>query len=237
MVPALFKISLENEEFARRFSVDLPESVSLKGGINFEVAHGILMKFLINLLPEHKTLVHPKNSVGAISLKRFSKNGRNFIIGVLDDRISEKIEAAGKEFPEAIVLLEKKSWEGLGTYKSFKKVKLNFVSPIVFISEKVFKPFPLPEFIVDSLNKKWKAFSSLEMKNEARGDHLMLNAFNLKTVQEKGKSFFVIGAVGWASYIVTERREEIGKLMDLARFSGIGAKTSFGMGSVNVEFI
>lgn len=149
--------------------------------------------------------------------------------------------------PEGHWLAGKASWEDLATYPPRDRVILHFLTPTVFVTSKPggrtrYTPLPEPRLIVRSLLEKWQAHSPFPYNPR---ELAALKAFfemdlevdgfrNLRFHRSlAGKSFFP-GFTGelqlriWTE--AQEVRQALARLAALAFYSGVGAKTTYGMG-------
>ncbi len=119
-----------------------------------------------------------------------------------------------------------------------RRVSLRFLSPTAFHSQERTQPLPLPDLVFGSLLERWNSFAPLAFPAEFRryaAECLALSRFNLSSRRAELKGGGVrIGAVGDATYTaLTYDRYWMGILHTLAgfaRFSGVGAGTSMGLG-------
>lgn len=149
--------------------------------------------------------------------------------------------------PQGHPLADFSSWEELRDAPPLREVTLIFQSPTVFTTSKAggrtrFTPLPEPRLIVSSLLDKWQAHSPFPYNpreeaalREVFDLDLELKGFrNLRYHRvQAGKSFFP-GFTGevtlrlWSDSLEVQRA--LGRLAGLAPFSGVGAKTTYGMG-------
>lgn len=131
--------------------------------------------------------------------------------------------------------------------KDWKKIRLTFDTPTAFKSHGQYVNIPTPELIVHSLIKSWNGCileCSIEdedgegEKSIAGGlefEHFRLfdAAYRLKKNRIPGFK----GAIIIHNHLTGFHSELVGALLKYASFSGIGIKTTLGMGSVRVEKI
>lgn len=124
-----------------------------------------------------------------------------------------------------------------------KRLTLRFASPTAFRSRGRHVPVPLPDLVFNSLQRRWNAFAPMAFPDEIRRyaeECLAISRYNLHTrtvpMKNQGKR---PGAVGEASYvsICYDRywMSIIHALAAFARFSGVGAGVTLGMGQVRLE--
>jgi len=134
-------------------------------------------------------------------------------------------------------------------FTSFKEILLNakeentiileFCSPTFFEIKGENKLFPLPELVFSSLLKKWNAFSETKIPKEIEKEFekIRVTRFRLKTELVNFSKYKIIGFVGKVVYelpetIDKEIKNTINALADFAFYSGVGYKTTMGMGQV-----
>ena len=135
------------------------------------------------------------------------------------------------------------SYAGLGAARLVsenpeRRISLRFHSPTGFHSAGKHQPLPLPEQVFGSLLERWNAFAPLTFPEEARryaGECLAVSRFELRSAAVPFKEGGLrVGAVGEVVYTaLSYDRYWMGVLRTLAafaRFSGLGAGTSFGFG-------
>lgn len=139
------------------------------------------------------------------------------------------------------------SWEVLRSAVPTGQVTLRFLSPTVFVTSKEggrtrYTPLPDPRLIATSLLDKWQAHSPYPYNPKEEAALRTLFELDLEVAGfrglryhrvQAGKAFFP-GFTGdvtlrlWSDSL--EAREALGRLSALAFFSGVGAKTPYGMG-------
>lgn len=143
-------------------------------------------------------------------------------------------------------------WSGHTTYETLataqllqanslpRKVSLLFHSPTSFQSKGMHIPVPLPNLVFGSLVDRWNTFSPVTLSPEVRrfGEELVaLSNYRLESqvVLQKGGSP-LIGGVGRATYTALGGDRywlaTMQMLADFALYSGVGVKTTIGMGQV-----
>lgn len=122
--------------------------------------------------------------------------------------------------------------------KSGKSVTIEFVSPTTFKSKEMQVPVPMPGLVFGSLLDRWNALSAVTLPDDFRlfaEEAVAISYHHLRTevVQHKQGSL-LIGAVGKVTYRALS--DDIywlaclNILADFAFYSGVGAKTSTGLG-------
>ncbi|MEZ4864395.1 MAG: CRISPR system precrRNA processing endoribonuclease RAMP protein Cas6 [Caldilineaceae bacterium] len=143
-------------------------------------------------------------------------------------------------------------WSGRTTYETLaaaqllqkgrpeRKVSLLFQSPTSFQSKGMHIPVPLPNLVFGSLVDRWNTFSPVTLSPEVRqfGEEMVaLSNYRLESqviTQKKGTP--LIGGVGRATYTALGGDRywlaTMQMLADFAMYSGVGVKTTIGMGQV-----
>ena len=120
------------------------------------------------------------------------------------------------------------------------KVELKFLSPTTFRRNKVDLPFPLPELLFKGLVKRWLAFSNIPIEVDLRSyyDQIEVEKYDLKTQKvefsNSGKLTTFVGEVVY-NLSKVENRESLKWFYILLTFSiwsGVGRKTTMGLGKV-----
>lgn len=119
-----------------------------------------------------------------------------------------------------------------------RQISLMFASPTSFRSQGRTMPLPLPELVFGSLLERWNAFSPLALPEEVRrfvAECLAVSRFDLETRPVPGKEGALrVGAVGRITYATLNYDRYwlslLQALAAFARYSGVGAGTSSGMG-------
>lgn len=157
---------------------------------------------------------------------------------------NENLSLGNREFNKGnLVFKEAVSYKEL--YESSQpagKVLLRFVTPTSFKSGKKVSILPEPGTIFRGLIKKWLKFSDLELPGkleEAVEESVVLSGYELRTEKvDLGSMGWFVGFVGKVYMSFQTQDKEILKglnaLLDLAKFSGIGRKTTMGFGAVKV---
>jgi CRISPR-associated endoribonuclease Cas6 len=122
------------------------------------------------------------------------------------------------------------------TPQTLADIELNFLSPTSFKQSRGIQPFPLPELVFGSLLRRWNAFAPEELNFPAVEWEGLVSAYELKTYALKMEGGSEIGAQGWVRYRFsnTEQAKLATVLAHFAFFSGVGRKTSMGMGQTQL---
>ena len=115
-------------------------------------------------------------------------------------------------------------------------IELNFLSPTSFKQSRGIQPFPLPELVFGSLQRRWNAFAPEELQFPTVEWEGLVSAYELKTHALKLEGGSEIGAQGWVRYHfpAPEQAKLATILAHFAFFSGVGRKTSMGMGQTQL---
>jgi len=142
-------------------------------------------------------------------------------------------------------------WSGSETYAELAqrhqlaprpaaKVRLEFISPTAFKSHEVQNPLPLPGLVFGNLVERWNAFCPAELQldpalRQYSEEAVVVSSFHLdsQVLPQKG-STVMIGAVGRVTYTALGGDRywfaALQMLADYAFYSGVGMKTTMGMG-------
>jgi len=133
--------------------------------------------------------------------------------------------------------LQRGGWEELMGLAGVGEVCLRFISPTSFKQAGEIQPFPLPELVFGGLLRRWNDWSPLEWQLPEVVWGGQVAAYELKTVPLFLNGLTEIGAVGWVRYQFGDG--EMGaiasRLGGFAVFAGVGRKTGWGMGHVEVD--
>lgn len=119
-----------------------------------------------------------------------------------------------------------------------RRLKIEFVTPVVFNQNHMNMPFPLPELVFGSLIDKWNAFSPISIRQDIREfcySGLGVSYFNLRSrrsqILEQNQP---VGGKGDVQYVVTRYDRYwtsiIQLLTDYAFYAGVGRFTTLGLG-------
>lgn len=119
----------------------------------------------------------------------------------------------------------------------YDAITLNFISPTSFKQYQNIQPFPLPELVFNSLLRRWNRFAPSDLHFPEVQWQGLVSAFDLKTHGLKMEAGAEIGSVGWVKYrfLDSEQARIATILSQFAVFSGVGRKTTMGMGQVRVK--
>ncbi|MFP4324235.1 MAG: CRISPR system precrRNA processing endoribonuclease RAMP protein Cas6 [Anaerolineales bacterium] len=119
-----------------------------------------------------------------------------------------------------------------------RRVTLRFLTPTSFRSGGMSLPIPLPHLVFGSLADRWNAYSSVGLSPDTRHfcrSEVAMNSFELQSRAMPGKGGSTLpGSVGHATYIALNNdqywRGVLQILADFAFYSGVGYRTSVGLG-------
>ena len=96
--------------------------------------------------------------------------------------------------------------------------------------------FPLPDLVFQSVLRKWNAFSPIKLDISADFGDILVTEFDLRTRMIRYSDAPIKGFVGKIDYYFREfdsgTAKMLGALALFARYSGVGYKTTMGMGRV-----
>lgn len=138
------------------------------------------------------------------------------------------------------------SWKGLVDLPVQQKITLHFATPTAFsVGDRKFDLFPKPTLIWESLLRVWNAYApssfSIEEQEirEAVRKHITLAQCDIATRVMHYPKYLQKGFVGTCTFQVEQESvwaPQFTALAGLAHFSGVGYKTTMGMGQVRVAF-
>lgn len=121
-----------------------------------------------------------------------------------------------------------------------RRTTFSFHSPVSFKSNNMYVPIPMPDLLFGSLVERWNAFSPVTLSPEMRrfgAEMVALSNYQLRSqpvIQKSGAP--IVGSVGKATYIALggDRywHAVMQMLADFAFYSGVGIKTTTGMGQL-----
>ena len=122
--------------------------------------------------------------------------------------------------------------------KKDRKIKFKFHSTTTFRLDEQHLIYPKPEILFYSLKTKWEAFSDYQL--ELREDDLKkiyISRYDLNSTMEKFNGYMIKGFCGNCEYelsdkLTARKRKDLNLLADFAFYSGVGYKTTMGLGQV-----
>ena len=182
-----------------------------------------------------------------------SRTSQGLVAGFVEDPISKWV-VAGHRFRVTGVAFNARSnvWSGQSSYAALaerldaenegkdRRVTLELASPTSFQSNGMQLPLPLPSLVFGSLVDRWNAFSPIPLQPEVRAfaENMMgITQYQLESAVTSTKNKgFRTGAVGTVLYTALGGSDywlnAVQVLADFALFSGVGVKTTEGMGQV-----
>jgi CRISPR-associated endoribonuclease Cas6 len=126
--------------------------------------------------------------------------------------------------------------------KSARRAALRFISPATFKRNRVDYPFPSPELVFKGLVKKWLSFSDITPEVDLREfyDLVEIERYSLRTTKvifsSAGKLTAFVGEIfyNFSGVKNGEALRWFGALLELSMWSGVGRKTTMGLGKVKV---
>jgi CRISPR-associated endoribonuclease Cas6 len=115
-------------------------------------------------------------------------------------------------------------------------IQLNFLSPTSFKQKQAIQPFPLPELVFGSLQRRWNAFAPEDLQFPVFEWQGLVSAYDLKTQALRLEGGAEIGTQGWVRYRFShpEQAQIASVLAQFAFFAGVGRKTTMGMGQTQI---
>ena len=122
--------------------------------------------------------------------------------------------------------------------QSVRQLALAYGSPTAFRSNNLTVPVPMPGLVFGSLVERWNRFATLQLEPGMRQyseEHVAISRLDLHTVPVSQKNGgMVIGSEGQATYRAVRGDRytfaALARSADFALYSGVGVKTTVGMG-------
>lgn len=197
-----------------------------------------------------EALHHQENLPFTLSLKPSSSKCLRLRISILRrDLLAPLLWGLGEDLGREIELvkipcrvarsvevLHATSFQNLLRLPAQETIDLQLLSPTSFKQGKEIQPFPLPELVFNSLLRRWNAFAPNECRFPAIEWRGLVSAYELKTYAFKLEGGAEIGGQGMVRYRFPdpEQAKVATALAHFARFSGIGRKTTMGMGQAQL---
>ena len=119
------------------------------------------------------------------------------------------------------------------------KVTLEFLTPTSFRGDGIQTLFPEPRLVFSSLLRRWNTYSEVKILEEYAETFPSIKVanYNLRTELVNFSKYKIVGFKGRVEYELPEDASEgflreVNALADFASYSGVGAKTTMGMGQV-----
>ena len=136
-------------------------------------------------------------------------------------------------------------WDNFKGLGQLGNLRIHYKSPTSFRRDGVQELFPEPGLVFRSLYKKAAAFCGTWFSQEAVPPddftaNIRVARYELKTEEAGFGQYKIIGCIGLAIYdcrrvTVPVHRRTVALLMAIAPFTGVGYKTTMGMGRVECE--
>lgn len=120
---------------------------------------------------------------------------------------------------------------------TLNEIELKFLSPTSFRQKQGIQNFPLPELVFNSLLRKWNHFAPIELHFPEIEWTALVSAYELTTHALRLESGAEIGCQGWVKYLFldSEQARIASILANFAFYSGVGRKTTMGMGQAQLR--
>lgn len=163
-------------------------------------------------------------------------------------RAHVRLQKAHLRVTDAITSPQGSPWAGFASFEGLleqkkpdRKISFEFASPTVFRSEgRRNIAFPSPELVFGSLLTKWNSFSEIKIDSnllDSVKDDVLVSRYKLETRMLNYRKYQELGFIGTCDYEINGRvsadtLRQLNAVADFAFFSGVGAKTTMGMGQV-----
>lgn len=119
-----------------------------------------------------------------------------------------------------------------------KKIRLYFDTPTTFKQAGEYVLYPTKDLIMQSLTNKWNNFADKFVLKDMDWGNCKISRYNLRSTLYHLKGVKIQGFVGYVdiTFWGSESMIRLGNLIcDFAKYSGVGIKTTLGMGGTRVE--
>lgn len=174
----------------------------------------------------------------------FARVMENLIKG----RAQLRLQKARLEVTDVITSPQGSPWAGFASFEGLleqenpdRNISFEFASPTVFRSDgKRNIAFPSPDLVFGSLLNKWNAFSEIKLDSdllEQVKESVLISRYKLETKMLDFNKYHELGFIGTCAYVINDMipkgiAGQLNALADFAFFSGVGAKTTMGMGQI-----
>jgi CRISPR-associated endoribonuclease Cas6 len=178
--------------------------------------------------------------------------GPTLRLGDLTFAITEVLTTPGSDNWAGYTRLDDlcQQWQTGRLDESAHKIRLHFASGVMFSRSsnkaglgKFLEFYPSPEMFFGSVEARWRELTELPspLKNKDLRDYaqetIVVSAFDMKTVRRDYWGNPQLGGVGHITYELRDKDNPemirfLNLLADFAFYSGVGAKTTIGMGQV-----
>lgn len=119
------------------------------------------------------------------------------------------------------------------------EIALEFMTPTSFRQRGTQMIFPIPERVFGSLLYRWNCFSHLKLKEDVDFSYIRAKKYRLQTEMVHFEKYMVAGFLGRCTYSLPascqQHEAQLARtLASFAPFSGVGYKSTMGMGSVEL---
>ena len=119
-----------------------------------------------------------------------------------------------------------------------KNIRLNFLTPTTFKQDGAYVLYPTKDLMMQSLTNKWNQWAKTFVLEDVEWNNCKISKYKLRSLSYNLKEIRIQGFVGsvdlffWGS----ESMIRLGNMIcDFSNYSGIGIKTTLGMGGAKVE--
>lgn len=134
------------------------------------------------------------------------------------------------------VPVEEASWEDLAAACHDRGWTLRFHTPAAFRHGQRTTPLPKPESVLHSLADQWTHWTGAQVDRTCFAE-VWVSDLNLsnRVLRLRGQTYS--GAIGTITYRADSRhaRSQVGPLFRLAPFTGVGSKTTWGLGRTSLQ--
>lgn len=119
-----------------------------------------------------------------------------------------------------------------------KRIRLYFETPTTFKQAGEYVLYPTTDLIMQSLTNKWNDFADRFVLEDMVWDNCKISRYNLRSALYHLKGAKIQGFTGYVDILFwgSESMIRLGNLIcGFAKYSGIGIKTTLGMGGTRVE--
>ncbi|ACK70151.1 CRISPR-associated Cas5e family protein [Gloeothece citriformis PCC 7424] len=115
-------------------------------------------------------------------------------------------------------------------------ISLSFLSPTSFKQQKHIQLLLTPDLVFNSLLRKWNSFAPEELHFPLIEWDGFVSAFDLRSYALKMEGGAEVGSQGWVKYCFSDSEQAriASILAQFAFYSGVGRKTTMGMGQVQL---
>lgn len=119
-----------------------------------------------------------------------------------------------------------------------KNIKISFLTPTTFKQDGEYVLYPTKDLIMQSLTKKWNNWAKDFVIEDIEWNNCKISKYNLRSAPYILKGVKIQGFIGYVN-IFFWGSESLIRLANMlcyfGNFSGIGIKTTLGMGGVKIE--